>query len=338
MRPVTRREFLRACCYLFGAVFASKLSSGELGSLARMAQALESSGPESVPNSAPASDPGNFRFIYLNPKLRDSFYPFLKNVFHLYPEDDFHRLISEISSQYSTDQEIYEKIHGALPKIKPFLASLRYSLPALKKQKQEMARQTMQLLGPVDSVKGYVEIGTTGRYISEIRKSLKVKGSLYLVNDVHPSYAPVDMVERGQMLEYGSFIPLNDYGAWPSEKIPDESIDLVTNFIGFHHSPADRLDGFVRSITRVLKPGGRLIVRDHNVDSPEMNRMVALAHDVFNVGLDISWQLNHEQIRNFWSVAQMSSYLRERGFREEGTQLLQEGDPTRNTLMKFVKT
>ncbi|MFO1518713.1 MAG: methyltransferase domain-containing protein [bacterium] len=326
---ITRRDFIRSALVLFAYTFSYRLSSFDFESLIRAADSLKSP-------TSPESDPGNFRYIYLNPKLKEAFYPFLQNVFHLFPEKEFHKLIGEVSSQYATDREIYEKIQAALPKIKPFLSSLTYALPALRKQKQEMARQTRVLLDGVKSVKGYLEIGTTGRYISELRHSLQVKGPVYLINDLAPTYAPVDLMERGQLVKYGKFIPLNDYAPFPAD-IPEESLDLVTNFIGFHHSPSDRLDGFVRSIAKVLKPGGRLIVRDHDVDSPEMNRIVALAHDVFDVGLDISWKLNHEQIRNFWSRAQLEAYLKERGFQAQAPQLLQEGDPTRNTLVGFVK-
>jgi hypothetical protein len=38
-------------------------------------------------------DAGNFKHVYLDPKLRGEFFTFLKNVFHLYPEEDFHAFI-----------------------------------------------------------------------------------------------------------------------------------------------------------------------------------------------------------------------------------------------------
>ena len=40
----------------------------------------------------------------------------------------------------------------------------------------EMARQTLQLLGERRRIDGYVEIGTTGRYASVLRKRLQLTG------------------------------------------------------------------------------------------------------------------------------------------------------------------
>ncbi len=80
-----------------------------------------------------------------------------------------------------------------------------------------------------------------------------------------------------------------------------------------------------------------LIVRDHDVDSDEMVHFVALAHDVFNAGLELPWSTNAVEIRNFISLAELETILMKEGFQKDQRRLLQKGDPTRNTLMKFVK-
>jgi len=91
------------------------------------------------------------------------------------------------------------------------------------------------------------------------------------------------------------------------------------------------------AIHRALRPGGRMIVRDHQVDSPKMNRMVALAHDVFNLGLGTGWAVNQAEIRRFTSLEQLTGQLDKVGFRRDPRALYQPGDPTRNALMVFTK-
>jgi hypothetical protein len=68
--------------------------------------------------------------------------------------------------------------------------------------------------------------------------------------------------------------------------------------------------------------------------------MVALAHDVFNMGLGLPWEQNQREIRNFTSVAGITRYLESCGFRAAASKhtLLQAGDPTHNALMEFVKS
>jgi SAM-dependent methyltransferase len=315
-RSITRRTVLR---YLIGAF---TLAAG-----ARFAAFADESGA-----------PSNFRSIYSNPELRQRFYPFLVNVFHLYPEDRLHDLLIELSARYSTDREIYEALAARLPDITPHLSTVTYALPALRKQKREMAAETADLLGERRAIDGYVEIGTTGRYFNTLRRHLGVSGPRYVVNDEQPIYSAEDIFERGQVRKIGTYVAMGNYEAFDRGQIPQASIGLCTNYIGFHHAPADKLDGFVVAIARMLRPGGTLVVRDHDADGPEMKFMVGLAHDVFNAGVGIPWDRNEGQIRNFRSIRDLTSYLEARGFRRQQTVRFQDGDPTRNGLMAFRRT
>lgn len=279
----------------------------------------------------------NFHAIYDDTAQRDAFLPFLRNVYHLYPEQEFHELIRTSTLALPSDAAIYRAVQGQLGKIRPVLGDLRFGLPALRHQKQAMLEETLQLLGSNRTVNGYLEIGTTGRYLSVLRSALDLQGERILLHSRKPAWSAEDILERGRLGMPGRFVDLRDYAAVSPTDIPDGGLDLITNFIGFHHAPAERLDGFVRSLHRVLRPGGRMVVRDHAVDSPIMNHRVALAHDVFNLGLNAPWTVNREEIRHFTSLDGLRTYLAARGFRPEAGEIYQPGDPTRNALMVFSK-
>lgn len=279
----------------------------------------------------------NFHAIYDDPASRQAFYPFLQNVFHLYPEQDMHRLIATTTAKGGSDRDIYEAVQKQLPHITPELAGLRYALPALRHQKKEMRGQTLQLLGSRREFNGYLEVGTTGRYLSVLRRSLKLSGDCYLLHNQRPGYDLTDVAERGQIRRLGHYIDLNDYAPIDPAVVADNSLDLVANFIGFHHSPSDRLDGFVRSLHRVLRPGGLMVVRDHDAAGLQLNHTVALAHDVFNMGLHTDWSINQQEIRHFTTLAELRDYLQARGFQVQPGELYQPGDPTHNALMLFTK-
>ena len=102
--------------------------------------------------------------------------------------------------------------------------------------------------------------------------------------------------------------------------------------------PLDRLQPFMRSIHRVLKPGGLFILRDHDVTTPRMDRLVSLAHSVFNAGLGAPWDSNKNELRFFTSVAEWSARLQVVGLVDSGKRLLQAHDPSDNVLMSFVKS
>ena len=99
----------------------------------------------------------------------------------------------------------------------------------------------------------------------------------------------------------------------------------------------NRLEGFVTSIRRVLRPGGKLLLREHDVVDPTMNAVVSLAHDVFNAGTGVSWEDNQKEIRKFRSVADWRTYLEQHGFKAASEPEAQAGDPTNNLLVAYAK-
>ena len=214
---------------------------------------------------------------------------------------------------------------------------MSYALPSLAKQKREMVRQTLELLGERQRFDGYVEIGTTGRYLSQLRKALKLTGDVVLINDVAPGNSPVDIVERGGLGKVGRFVPLNDYAPIATEAIASSSVELVSCYIGLHHIAPEKLTAFMQSIHRILKPGGVFILRDHDVTDAQMFAFVSLAHTVFNAGLGAPWETNAAELRHFVSIEEWVTRLAAVGLRQVGPHLLQAHDPSINVLMAFTR-
>jgi SAM-dependent methyltransferase len=277
-----------------------------------------------------------FKAVFSNTRWSDDFYRFLQVIFHLYPEDKFHHLLATTTKEKSTDEMIYKAVQQQLPSIKPRFSEFTYALPALKKQKKEMARQVLQLLGDRKQVSGYLEIGSTGRYISELRKHAAVSGDIFLTNDRAPNNSPGEIVERGQIRKLGKFIPL-DYTPIKATDIPDESLDLVTCHIGLHHCPHVLLDDYIRSVHRVLRRGGLFIMRDHDVKTPAMGTFVSLVHTVFNLGLKVDWEKNNSEFKSFRTIDEWSQIISLNGFKDPGERILQDKDPSANTLVSFIK-
>ncbi len=286
---------------------------------------------------ARADGGSSFHRIYDDPALRKRFFPFLVNVFHLVPEDALDELIASSVAAHADDPAIYRAIVAGLPGITPLAATVRYAIPALRVQKQVLGDQTAARLAGVEAIDGYLEIGTVGTYIEPLRQRVTVRGPVVLVSDVPQGYGPSEVVQRGSLRPNADFVPLGNYDPIPADSVPDASLDLVSSYIGFHHAPLERLEGFVESVHRVLRPGGRLVVREHDVGDDEQHELVALAHDVFNAGTAISVDENEAQLRHFRSVEAWTAFFDGFGLRREEGAELQEGDPTDNALVSFVR-
>lgn len=291
---------------------------------------------DAAPSAEAKRSATEFHQVLGSVEQSDAFYRFLQNVFRTLPEDRFHHLLHQACRLHHDEENVYRYVQRELRGVKPVLADLTHALPSLFKQKIEMAEQTLKLLEGQREFSGYAEIGSKARYYRGLAARLRIKGPLWFVEASLPGYSPVDLMERGQLTKPGSFVPLQDFAPLPAQ-MADASLDLVTCYIGLHHMTEQRLTPFLDSIARVLRPGGRLIVRDHDVCSEEMRALVSLAHTVFNAGLGESWETNQSELRYFESVETWSKRLDKAGFTDSGHRLLQANDPTANTLLCFVK-
>lgn len=330
MHPIARRRFLGMLSTAFYFLAGKPLSALDLA----LKKPEDLGGGGFVPALFPKTDPSNFAAVYKSPLLRREFYGFLQNVYHLYPEEKFDRLIAACAAEFPTDEAIYRSLQTRLPAIKPFLSELHFGLPALSHQKQVMTAQTLEILPSRSPIEGYLEIGTMGRYTRGLRKALVMKGPILLMNERPCGYSPIDLVERGSLKTAGQHVPLADYHPAP---LPAASLGLVTNYIGLHHAPLSLLDGFVASLARALRPGAHFILRDHHIDDRGRYLMAALAHDVFNAGLAVPWEKNAAELRHFRPLGDIDRHLARHGLSRLPPQFLQAGDPTTNTLVIYRK-
>ena len=321
---INRRDFIKLTSLLFvGASVSNRLFAEDIKSNVDI-------------NNLWSINGSNFHAIYDNPEQRLAFIGFLKNVFSIFPSEKFDGLIAEASMQETADKFIYTAVQDRLSSIKPIASDVRYSLPALYKQTSTIGKQILQLIGERKQVDGYMEIGTKGGYLAFIDNSIKFGGDKVLLSDLPATYELGDIAERRGIKKIGRFVSLNSYAPISEDAVKSQSLDVICNPIGFHHSPPEKRDAFVRSIRRCLRPGGKLIVRDHDVNHETMNHMVALAHDVFNMGLYHPWSYNCAEIRNFTSLDELRAYLTTFGFEPEQSCIYQDGDPTKNALFSFV--
>ena len=280
----------------------------------------------------------NFKYIYSNNNLKKEFFKFLKNVFNLYPESDFHNLIDKTTKSKNNDKEIYLTVQSKLDEIDSLFSPITYQLPALKKQKEEMAKEAYELLksGKKEFI-GYLEIGSSGRYLDYLEEKINISGDRYYADGKEPGYSITEMIDRGQMAVGAKYIPFTNYTTNYTKIIPKNSLDLVTIYIGFHHCPIELRESFIISIRDTMRSGGKMILRDHDCNSEEQKVIVALAHDVFNLGTKETWETNEKEIRNFYSLDFIINFIENLGFRFENRTLFQHGDPTKNALMLFTK-
>jgi SAM-dependent methyltransferase len=229
---------------------------------------------------------------------------------------------------YNTITELQQK--------QSLITKLKRKFQLLQVQKQLLSQQIHQLLSGINCIGNYLEIGTPGTYGSTIRN--KITGTFTVITEKQqPVYDRIASYTSLTQHGYDQYIPLFDYQGL-SATIETNSIDLIVCVIGLHHMVQEKIVPFIQSIHRVLRPGGILILREHDAHSPELIDLCHAAHSVFNAIISQESVVSDTQeIRNFQPLSYWISYFEENGFSVAQEQLLQEGDTTKNTLIKIVK-
>ena len=68
-----------------------------------------------------------------------------------------------------------------------------------------------------------------------------------------------------------------------------------------------------------------------------MRTFCSLVHTVFNAGLGVSWEQDRQELRLFEGVNFWVKAITQRGLSDTGERRLQANDPSKNTLVCFIK-
>jgi FAD/FMN-containing dehydrogenase/SAM-dependent methyltransferase len=280
--------------------------------------------------------PSSYRLLFSQENgMREEVAAFLETIFMQVKGDKLLTLMDEILAAKVSDEKIYPILLSKIDQAKDgMLSTLFARFRSLFSLQNELAEQAKLLIGD-EPLNHYVEIGYPGRMIKPLKKSLNLTGKMIVVNTEQNLS---DYMQTGIPSPVDQFVPLNDYEPLNSEEIPSGSVDLVSLFIGLHHVPEEKLEPFIRSIERVLRPGGKMIFMDHDAHCPRMELFLSLVHSLFNAGTGVSAKEENEEYRNFQPLQYWIDLAGNNGLVWDGqTPLVRKGDPTLNSLIILKK-
>ena len=295
------------------------------------------------------------RLFQTEPELRKKFSQFLNTIFFQLDEKKVFKLIDDILSDTTkSDEQIYNeliaRIDGA-KKTVPMLSQL-WALSVLKKG---MGEQASSILEGLDGKKfnDYLEVYDR-RYVKTLQKmaALPLKGQKIAFCDSE-NVTLTSKIEAGSLFSkypYTKHIRLNDADCTnpleqpekthipiPSE-VKDQSLDLISCLGGLHHVPKDRQEDLVSSFARVIRPGGVVLFRDHDVINDDVRAMASVVHTFVNAADKISWNIESKEIRDFKSLEDWTDLLKKHGFiRIAKDKKVLKDDPTENGMIGFIK-
>ena len=268
--------------------------------------------------------------------MRKEIEAFITNIFMQVDAEKLFTLMDDILADPSLpDTGVFPILRSRVKEAKRgWLPTLVASFSSLRQLQNQLAEQARDLLGE-QPFQGYLEIGYPGRMIRPLRAKLSLSGKMIVA---HPEQSLSDYLQTGIPSPVDQFVPLNDYEPISAENVPSESVDLVSLFIGLHHIPEEKLVPFTRSIERVLRPGGCLILMDHDAQSTKMQSFLSLIHSIFNAGTLASVAEEKSEYRNFQPLTHWIDLLEKNGLVWDGQKpSIRKGDPSLNSLIILKK-
>lgn len=298
------------------------------------------------------------RVFTTTPEMRNQFSKFLSTIFYQLDEKQVFALMDQLlSDPTKTDEQVYEellaKIHTT-KKTVPMFSKL-WSLFVLKKGMGEQANALLKDFRK-DRFHDYMEVYDR-RYIKTIRGTtgMPLDGQAVAVCDC-PETGMQARIQAGALFSkypYKQHVPLNEDDCTDpllqpdrtyrplGDEVTDSSIDLVAAFGGLHHCPIDRADAFLKSVHSKLRPGGVVLLREHDISGPsadDVRAIAAVVHTFVNATDGVSSEIESCEVREFKSAEAWTQLMGKNGFScvSDKTLVLQD-DPTNNAMMAFVK-
>lgn len=299
-----------------------------------------------------------YRKVFGSEPLKDEFVKFLKTIFFQLDEAKVLEAMEKILADPSkSDRQVYEELIENIDGMRRRLPSLYYQLKALSVLQKGMGEQTEALLKDFrpEEFQNYLEIYFR-RYFKTIQKAsqLVLQGKIFAAADKPYEGTLQEKIEAGSLFStypYQFHAPLNDADCDQPDiqpekthksigsEVPDNEIDLIACLGGLHHIPQERVDAFADSLNKKLKPGGVLLLRDHNVTNQDLWDIASVVHSFVNAEKKIPWDVESKEVREFQSTDHWTKLLESHGFtRISSDNLVLEDDPTQNAMSIFVKT
>jgi ubiquinone/menaquinone biosynthesis C-methylase UbiE len=200
------------------------------------------------------------------------------------------------------DQFVLPPITGPIIEVRPYQQP-RTAGGNSQKRSAERLGHLLRVLPAGYRVDSFLDLGAGNCEITQaVAKSLGSR--VVYAYDVYPvkDYVPP---EAGSNIIYKQII--NN-----QIDLPDNSVDLVTAWMSIHHLPF--IDLYLSELRRVLKPGGLLFIREHDVTNPQLAIYLDQIHENYarQHGYD---PRNHMVTKaRYWGRAELRQLLAKYGF------------------------
>jgi FAD/FMN-containing dehydrogenase len=293
--------------------------------------------------SAP-TEVSEFRAAFAKTTSRDAVYRMLADCGPRGHAPRMLGLLERMAQRSSEDELIYRNMRSTLLKWRSsafaFLTMRQGDWEGtLHRRLAHYTREQLQAAKASDGkhLEGVLEVASGGKHLSALRRHFKLSGLVRQIDDFG-----CQLAESGaRWLE--SRVPARtavaDATRWDEQVFGSaaDSIGLVTLYGGLSGLPPSRLPRCLEQLVRVVRPGGMVLLLEHDVETAHDGLEASLAVTVAFLCAGASWEASQAHPRAFRAAEEWSALMQAHGLVEAGARERIPRSPFGNVLLAFQK-
>ncbi|HZH08253.1 MAG TPA: hypothetical protein VEY69_16415, partial [Lautropia sp.] len=253
-------------------------------------------------------------------------------------------LLERMSERTAEDELIYRNMRSTLLKWRrsPFAAITARTgdwQRALHRRLAVFSRDQLQQADWFDGrhLDGMLEVGSGGRQAKALRRHIRIGGFVRQIDDF--GYRPVSARPPWLEVRVPARSSMADAAQWDEAVtgIGDQGVGLVTLYGGLSGLPASQLPDCLGSLFKVLRPGGIVLLLEHDAESAHAGLDASLAVTLAYLCAGETWEASQAHPRAFRAADEWSALMRQQGLIETGERERIERTPFGDRLLAFRK-
>jgi hypothetical protein len=253
-------------------------------------------------------------------------------------------LLERMSQRTAEDELIYRNMRSTLLKWRssPFAGlTMRQAdwQAALHRRLARYTREQLQAARNFDGkqLDGMVEVATRGRQLGALRRHLKISGVIRQIDNFGCQLA--EGGARWLEARLPARTAVGDASQWDEQVFGNApgSVDLVTLYGGLSGLPASQLPRCLTQLAEVVRPGGMVLLLEHDVETAHAGLEASLAVTLAFLCAGETWEASQAHPRAFRAADEWKTLMQQYGMAPSGGRERIPRTPFGDMLLAFRK-
>jgi hypothetical protein len=186
-------------------------------------------------------------------------------------------------------------------------------------------------------LEGMLEVASGGKHLSALRRHVRIGGLVRQIDEFGYQFA--DGGSRWLESRMPARTTVGDAAQWDEQIFGNaaDSVGLVTLYGGLSGLPAAQLPRCLAQLAKVVRPGGMVLLLEHDVETAHDGLEASLAVTLAFLCAGATWEASQAHPRAFRAADEWSTLMQEHGLLETGARERIPRTPFGDLLLAFLK-